>query len=176
MFWILVLACGGAGTGPEGSPGGGGSIFDPDETPAFPAGTPPSFPAQPPPEGAVTAPSFPAQPPPKDADVPAPASQAPVLVSQACQSARDSLDVAEKRVVRIRNARITPAADRVDAATEVMAGCVRDVTGCGNRAGAYKKDLVSAEAVYDKALNLVSVEEATLFPLVQAVESACYPQ
>jgi len=82
---------------------------------------------------------------------------------------------AEARVVRLRNKRITPAADRVDAATEVMAGCVRDVIGCGTRAGAYKKELTDAEAFYEKELDSVAAEEAKLFPLNQAVATACDP-
>ena len=76
-------------------------------------------------------------------------------------------------MVRLRNRRITPAAERVDLATEVMAGCVRDVIGCGTRAGAYKKDLVAAEAFYEKELDSVAAEEAKLFPLNQAVTIAC---
>ncbi|MEE2750895.1 MAG: hypothetical protein VX519_05660 [Myxococcota bacterium] len=173
MFWILVLACGG-GTGPADSPGGEGSIFEQQETPSFPAQPAPSFPAQPPPDGAVFTPASPAQASTKNAGVAPVASQQAVVVSQDCLSARARLGAAEERVVRLRNRRITPAADRFDDATEVMGKCVRDVTGCGSRAGAYKKELLAAEEAYEKALDQVAEEEAGLFPLTQAVETACY--
>jgi len=76
----------------------------------------------------------------------------------------------------LRNRRITPAADRFDEATETMGQCVGDVTGCGSRAAAYKKELVAAEVAYEKAVDVVAQEEARLFPLTRAVEAACYSQ